>query len=101
MMKQVLDETGIRTTNLTKMQIDICDSGHVSQRPYPIHMKHYEWVGSEITKFPDAQVIHSSYSSWSISIILMPKGDGRKYLVIDYRALNKVTQKNCVAHAKS
>ena len=35
----------------------------------------------------------SSRSSWSVPIIVVPKGDGGKHLVIDYRALNKVTRK--------
>ena len=40
-----------------------------------------------------AKVIHSSRSSWSALIIVVPKGDGGKHLVINYRALNKVTRK--------
>ena len=59
----------------------------------PITMKHYDWVRSEINKLLDAQVIHSSYSSWSAPIIVVPKGDGGKHLVINYRVLNKVTWK--------
>ena len=56
-------------------------------------MKHYDWVRSEINKLFDTQGICSSYSSRSASIIVVPKGDGEKCLVIDYRALNKVTLK--------
>ena len=37
--------------------------------------------------------ICSSNSSWSAPIIIVPKGDARKCLIFDYRALNKVTQK--------
>ena len=56
-------------------------------------MKHYQWVKEEIEKLLTAKVIHSSRSSWSALIIVVPKGDGGKCLVIDYRALNKVTRK--------
>ena len=87
------DETSIGKSHLTKMQIDTGDSEPVLQRPYPITMMHYDWVRSEINKLLDAHVSCSSHSSWSAPIIVVPKGDGRKYLVIDYRALNKVTQK--------
>ena len=87
------DETSIGTIHLTKMQIDTGDAESVWQRPYPITMKHYDWVRSEINKLHDALVIHNSHSSWSAPIIVVPKGDGGKCLVIDYRALNKVTQK--------
>ena len=48
------DETCIGTTHIRKMQIDISDSEPVSQKPYPITMKHYYWVRSEIGKLLDA-----------------------------------------------
>ena len=48
---------------------------------------------NEIEKLLAARVICSSQSSWSVPIIVVPKGDGGKHLVIDYRALNKVTRK--------
>ena len=68
-------------------------SDPISQKPYPIAMKHYQWVKEEIEKLLAAKVIHSSRSSWSAPIIVVPKDDGGKCLVIDYRALNKVTRK--------
>ena len=56
-------------------------------------MKHYQWVKDEIEKLLAAKVICTSHSTWSAPIIVVPKGDGGKHLVIDYRALNKVTRK--------
>ena len=56
-------------------------------------MKHYEYVKDEIEKLLTTKVIHTSHSSWSAPIIVVPKGNGGKCLVIDYRALNKVTRK--------
>ena len=56
-------------------------------------MKHYKWVKDEINKLLMAKVIWGSWSSWSAPIIVVPKGDGWKCLVIDYHALNKVTWK--------
>ena len=56
-------------------------------------MKHYQWVKEEIEKLLTAKVIYSSRSSWSALLIVVPKGDGGKHLVIDYRAPNKVTRK--------
>ena len=61
------DETSIRTTPLTKMTINTGNSNPVSQKPYPITMKNYQWVKE-----------HSSRSSWSAPIIVVPKGDGGK-----------------------
>ena len=87
------DETSIGITPLTSMTIDTGPSDPVSQKPYPIAMKYYQWVKEEIEKFLAAKAIHTSCSSWSAPIIVVPKGDGGKHLVIDYRALNKVTRK--------
>ena len=87
------DETAIGTTPLTTMTIDTGDSPPVSQKPYSIALKHYDWVKQEIDKLLEAKVIRSSRSSWSAPIIVVPKGDGGKRLVVDYRALNKVTRK--------
>ena len=87
------DKTSIVTRPLTSMIMDIGSLDPVSQKPDPIAMKHYQWVKEEIEKLLAAKVIHSSRSSWSAPIIVMPKGDRGKHLVIDYRALNKVTRK--------
>ena len=87
------DEMTIGTTPLTQMSIDTGDSDPVSQKPYPIAVKHYNWVKEEIDKLLEAGVIRNSHSSWSAPIIVVPKGDGGKCLVIDYRALNKVMRK--------
>ena len=87
------DETSIGTTPLTSMTIDTGASDPISQKPYPIAMKHYQWVKDEIEKLLAAKVICSSRSNWSAPIIVVSKGDGGKCLVIDYRALNKVTRK--------
>ena len=87
------DETSIGTSPLTSMTIDTGTSKPISQKPYPIATKHYQWVKAEIQKLLAAKVIPSSRSSWSAQIIVVPKGDGGRHLVIDYRALNKVTRK--------
>ena len=56
-------------------------------------MKNYQWVKEEIEILLTAKVICSSRSSWSAPIIVVPKGDRGRRLVINYRALNKVTRK--------
>ena len=89
------DKTTIGTTPLTQMSIDMGDSDPNSQKPYPIAMKHYQWVKEEIDKLLEAGVIRNSHSSWSAPIIVVPKGDGGKHLIIDYRALNRVIRNLC------
>ena len=58
-------ETSIGTTPLTSMMIDTSTANPVSQKPFPIAMKHYEWVKDEIKKLLAAKVICTSHSSWS------------------------------------
>ena len=77
------------TPPLTEMMIDTGTSESVSQKPYPIAMKHYQWVKNKIEKLLIAKVIWGSQSSWSGPIIVVHKGDGGKCLVIDYCALSK------------
>ena len=74
----VEDQTSIRTTPLSSMMINMGNFDPVSQKPYPITMKNYQWVKEEIEKLLAAKIIHSSRSSWSAPIIIVPKGDGGK-----------------------
>ena len=57
------DETTIGTTPLTSMTIDVGASDPPSQKPYPIAMKHYQWVKEEIEKLLATKVIHTSHSA--------------------------------------
>ena len=82
------------------MTIDTGTSEPVSQKPYLIAMKLYQWVRYKINKLLMTKGIWGSQSSWTAPIIVVPKGDGGKCLVIDYCALKKVT-KIYLAHAKS
>ena len=86
-------ETTIGTTPLTEMTIDTGTSETVSQKLYPIATKHCKWIKDKINKLLTAKVIWGSQSSWSAPIIVVPKGDGGKCLVINYCTLNKITQK--------
>ena len=60
------------------MTIDTGTSDPVSQKPYLIAMKNYQWVKDKIEKLLTAKVILSNTSIWSAPIIVVPKGDGGK-----------------------
>ena len=55
------DKTTIGTTPLTQMSINTGDSDPISQKPYPVAMKHYQWVKEEINKLLEAGVIRNSH----------------------------------------
>ena len=80
-------------TPFTEMTTYTGTSEPVSQKPYPIAMKNYQWVKDEIEKLLTAKVICSRRSGWSVPIIVVSKGDRGKQLVIDYCAHNKITRK--------
>ena len=54
------DETSIGTTPLTIMTIDTGTSEPIPQKPYPIVVKHYQWVKDEKEKLLEAKVICTS-----------------------------------------
>ena len=54
----------------------------VAKRPYTLALKHHDWVKAEIDKLLEADVIRESDSSWSASIVFVPKGDGGKRLCV-------------------
>ena len=92
------DETSTGTTPLREMTIDTGNSDPVSQKPYPIAMKNYQWVKEEIEKLLTAKVIHSSWSSWSAPIIVIPKGDGGKRLGHRLLSIKQSHQEVHLAH---
>ena len=93
------DKTTIGTTPLTSMAIDTGISDPVSQKPYSIAMKQYQWVKDETEKLLAAKVICTSHSSWSAPIIVIPKGNGKKCLVIRLQSSQQSYKKIHMAHA--
>ena len=81
----------IGTTHLTKNANWHRELRTCLAEAIPHHHEALWLVRSEINKLLDAQVLHTSHSSSSEPIFVVPKGNGGKCLVIDYRALNKVT----------
>ena len=81
--QSVQDETSIGSTPVTVMTIDTGTSESVSQKLYLLAMKHYQWVKDEINKLQMGKVIGGDLSSQSAPIIVVPKGDGGKCLVIE------------------
>ena len=86
------DEASIETTHLTKMQINTGDSEPVLQRPYPNAVK--QWLGKKQDKQTPWCTSNLQQQLQLVStIIVVLKGDGWEHLLVNYRALNKVTQK--------
>ena len=80
-------------TTPIEMEINTGDSLPVTQSPYTLPLKHYEWVWKEIEMLENAEVIVKSLSPWASLVIVVPKKytpdePPHRRLVIDYRKIN-------------
>ena len=87
----------IGRTQLITMDIDTGDSLPVSSCPYPLALKHYQWVQEEIETLECAGVITKSMSPWASPIVVVPKKSQpgeppKKRLCIDFRKINNLQQ---------
>ena len=75
-----------------KDPIDTGEHPPIVKKPYALALKHCDWVRDEIDKLLEASVIRASHSSWSVPIVMVPKGDGGKRPCMDFRVLNAITR---------
>ena len=88
-----LSNEDIGHTQLITMDIDMGDRPPVCQKPYTLHLKHYNWVQQEIKTLECAGVIRKSISPWASPIVIVPKisAPGEppcRRMCIDFRKLN-------------
>ena len=65
----------------------------IAVKPYPIPLKLYEKMNKEIKRLLDLDIIAKSNSMYSSPTFPLIKRNGDIRLIVDYRALNKVTEK--------
>ena len=80
-------------TSKVTMHVDTGDSPPVAQKPYPLALKHADWVRQEIMKLEEAGIIVKSVSPWASPIVVVPKKSApgeppRRRMCVDYRAIN-------------
>ena len=63
----------IGRTQLIEMEIDTGDSLPVTQSPYTLPLKHYDWVHQEIETLEKSGVIERSLSRWASPVIVFLK----------------------------
>ena len=61
----------------------------VSQRPYTLPLRHYNWIKKEIEQLECAGVIEKSLSPWDSLIVIVPKKPGpeeppKRRMCVDY-----------------
>ena len=92
------DNCDIGRSDLITMDIDTGDSPPVAQRPYPLALKHYDWVKQEIENLERAGVIVESMSKWASPVVVVPKKSApdeppRRRLCVDFRKINQLAPK--------
>ena len=91
-------DNDIGQTDLIKMHIATrSDAAPVAARPYPLALKHHDFLKQEIRNLLDAGIIHRSMSPWAVPIVIVkkhtPEGLPQQLcLCIDYRKLNSYYQ---------
>lgn len=72
-------------------RINTTSKNPICQRNGRIPVAHEEIVEQEIEKNLKLGIIRPSESSWCSRIVMVPKGEGKWRMCIDYRALNQIT----------
>ncbi|KAK9688529.1 RNase H-like domain found in reverse transcriptase [Popillia japonica] len=88
-----MDPKVIGCTNLVEHTI-VTHSEPIKQRYYPISPAMQRIVNAELDKLLEQDIVERSNSPWSSPILLIPKKDKTYRFVVDYRKLNKVTEKD-------
>lgn len=78
----------------TEHNINVGDSLPLRQRPYRVSSAERNLIDEQVNEMLEKGVIRPSCSSWASPVVLVKKKDGTVRFCIDFRRLNKITQKD-------
>lgn len=81
-------------THIVEHEIKTYNAEPIKQRPYRIAPSEAEFVKGEIQAMLDKGIIRESSSPWASPIVIVPKKNNKRRICIDYRKVNKVTEKD-------
>ena len=86
------DELG--QTSLVQHHIDTGNSRPIYRQPYRVSPAVRTSIDNHVQKMLDQGIIQPSVSPWAAPVVLVRKKDGTERFCVDYRQLNKVTQRD-------
>jgi hypothetical protein len=81
-------------TQIVEHEIKTKDATPIKQKAYRIAHSDHEFVKNEIQAMKEKGIIRESSSPWASPIVLVPKKNGKTRMCVDYRKVNKVTEKD-------
>lgn len=76
-----------------EMTIKLTQEKVINYKPYRVSFYEREIIKNIVTELLEANIIEESRSSYSSPVLLVKKKDGGYRMCVDYRALNKITEK--------
>lgn len=81
-------------TNIVKHRIVLDDTPPIKQRYYPVSPVIQKAIDEQVNEMLSNDIIEPSNSSWSSPVLLVPKKDGSKRFVVDFRKVNSLSKKD-------
>ena len=81
-------------TSLIEHHIDTGNSRPIYRQPYRVSPAVRTSIDNHVEKMLDLGIIQPSVSPWAAPVVLVRKKDGTERFCVDYRQLNKVTQRD-------
>ena len=89
-----LNDNELGQTSFIEHHIDTGNSRPIYRQPYRVSPAVRTSIDNHVQQMLDQGIIRPSVSPWAAPVVLVRKKDGTERFCVDYRQLNKVTQRD-------